>query len=54
MEIIARTKVIRVGDSLYIILPAHLAKVMNIGRGTELKISKEGEKIIYEKQQQSE
>ena len=49
MEIIDKVKVISVGKSLYIPLPASLCSILEIAKGTGLNVYKEGERLSYEK-----
>ena len=49
MEVIDNIKVTRMGDSLYARIPANLARVLGVTKGTALQVSKEGMRIIYER-----
>ena len=52
MEIIDKVKVISVGKSLYIPLPASLCGILKFAKGTGLNVYKEGERITYERSEQ--
>ena len=52
MEIIDKVKVISVGKSLYIPLPASLCSILEIAKGTGLNVYKEGDRITYERSEQ--
>ena len=52
MEIIDKVKVISVGKSLYIPLPASLCSILEIVKGTGLNVYKEGDRITYERSEQ--
>lgn len=49
MELIANVKPLKVGDSLYVLLPANVAKVLQIEKSTMLNIFKDGDRLVYEK-----
>ena len=49
MELIDSVKVIQNGASLYLVVPSRVARVMGISKGTKMQVSKDGERIVYER-----
>ena len=49
MELVGHTKATAVGTSLYVLIPTAQCKLLGIGKGVSMKIYKDGNKIIYEK-----
>ena len=48
MEQIDFTNVAAFGGSLYVRLPAPICKVMGIEKGSEMKVYKDGNKLVFE------
>lgn len=49
MEIIDTIKAAKFGDSIYARIPARVAKLMDISKGTVLQVGKEGNNIVFTK-----
>jgi len=49
MEEVDHKKVAAFGKSLYIPLSSSLCRVMNIVKGSELRVYRDGSKIVHEK-----
>lgn len=49
MEQIDTTKIMTIGSSMYIRIPAPIARVMNLHKGVEMNVYRDGNRILYEK-----
>jgi len=49
MELVGRTNAVAVGKSLYVLIPVSQCKILGIEKGVSLKIYKNGNQLIYEK-----